>query len=329
VTTKARLLLRCLNQGAWGLLLLVWAIFTILNPAFGTVDNLTNLLIQSSSTILLATGMTFVLLTGGVDLSIGAIMLVSAAVLGKLAVAGVSLPVILLLVLLTAVGFGVINGFLIAVLDVIPFVATLATLSIGRGLGLWLTNTHAIHLPGIYLTLGSQRIGGVPVPIIVALVCAVCAQLLISGTPFGRYLLATGFRRITAERVGIPTRRVLFTTYCLSGLFAGIGALVSLTQLGSVSPTFGLNREFTSIAAAVIGGTSLSGGRGTVIPGAILGALLIQSIENGLVIMNADPYLYPLAASAVILSAVLLDGLRTRMIAELQRRPIFHDHATE
>lgn len=266
--------------------------------------------------------MTFVLLTAGVDLSVGAIMFVAAAVAGKLLLSGYSLPLSLFAMLATGLCFGMFNAILVTRLRIVAFIATLGTLYAGRGLGLWMTKTRAMNLPSGFLELGTERLFGVPLPIIVFCLVLVLAHLTLTRTPFGRQLYAVGSNLEAARKAGINTRRLLGSVYVICGLCAGIGCFLSLTQLGAVSPTFGTNREFAAIAAAVLGGTSLFGGRGSVFPGTVMGAVLIQSIENGLVIVNADPYLYPLVTSGIIFVAVLIDSSRRRLLEHLQPRKL-------
>jgi ribose transport system permease protein len=202
------------------------------------------------------------------------------------------------------------------------FIVTLATLYLWRGLGLWITETRAMNLPDSLLRLGTAKIVGVPMPVIVFLFVVAAAQVTLRRTPFGRQIYATGNDRETAEKAGIATGRVIAAVYVVCGGCAALGGLVSVAQLGAVSPTFGNQREFAAIAAAVLGGTSLFGGRGRVVPGTVLGAVLIQTVENGLVIVNADPYLYPLILSGIIFTAVFLDSLRHERLILLGRRPI-------
>ena len=159
-------------------------------------------------------------------------------------------------------------------------------------------------------------------PVLVFLAVLVLAHRVLRHTPFGRQLYAVGQDLERARKAGIRTGRILAVVYLVSGLCAAIGGMLSLAQLGAVSPTFGTNKEFSAIAAAVLGGTSLFGGRGQVFPGTVLGAVLMQSIENGLVILNADPYLYPLITSSIIFLAVLTDSLRNRVLASIHRRRI-------
>jgi len=320
------LLLRALNHVALLLFLAVLAAFGVLSPKFLTAANLTNLFVQSSSTAIVGIGMTFVLLTAGVDLSVGAIMFVAAAVAGKLVLGGAPLPVALLAILAVGIVYGAFNALLITRLRIIAFIATLGTLYIGRGLGLWITQTRAMNLPDSFLALGSAKWLGVPLPLWIFATVLAGAHLVLTRTPFGRQLYAVGNNPEAAKRAGLNTRRLLASVYVISGLCAAIGGILSLAQLGAVSPTFGTNREFSAIAAAVLGGTSLFGGRGAVFPGTVLGALLIQSVENGLVILNADPYLYPLVTSAIIFVAVLADAARNSWLERLGRRRIYHEH---
>ena len=322
---RRRWLIAALDRGVWALLLAVWAAFGLLSDDFLTASNLSNVLVQASSVTILTVGMTFVLLTAGVDLSVGSIMLLAAAAAGKLAVAGWPFSACLLAMVAAGLAAGLINAALITRLGVIPFVATLGTLYVGRGVGLWATETRAINLPPDFLAMGSARLLGVPLPIVLTAAVAAAGQLALSRTIFGQHVLAVGHDAAAAEKAGVATRRVLAAVYAIAGLSAALAASVSLGQLGAVSPTFGENREFTAIAAAVVGGTSLFGGRGSVFPGAVLGAVLIQSIDNGLNLLNADPYLYPIVVSGIIFAAVLLDGVRTSLLRRLQRRPIFTD----
>jgi ribose transport system permease protein len=262
------------------------------------------------------------LLTAGVDLSVGSVMFIAAAVAGKLMVSGVALPVALLGMIGTGLVCGAVNALLVTRLGIIAFIATIGTLYAGRGFGLWLTETRAMNLPDSFLQIGSMRLGAVALPLVVFALVLALAHLTLAHTPFGRQLYAVGNNLEAARKAGLNTRRLRASVYLISGFCAAVGSILSLSQLGAVSPTFGTNREFSAIAAAVLGGTSLFGGRGAVFPGTVLGAVLIQSVENQLVIVNADPYVYPLATSAVIFLAVLTDSARNGLQARLVRRKI-------
>ena len=286
--------------------------FGLQSPRFLDGRNLANIAAQSASTGVLAVGMTFVLLTAGIDLSVGAIMFVAAAIAGKMALGGQPVYLVIPTMLLIGAAFGSVNAFFITKLRVVAFIVTLATLFIGRGLSLWITETRAMNVPGIYLDIGSARIAGIPVPAWIFAGALIIGHLVVTRTPFGRQILAIGHDLECAKKAGIRTGRLLAMVYVISGVCAAVAAVISLGQLGAVSPKFGEQKEFAAIAAAVLGGTSLFGGRGSVIPGALLGTLLIQAIENGLVIINADPYIYPMVTSGIIFIAITLESLRNR-----------------
>jgi ribose transport system permease protein len=148
------------------------------------------------------------------------------------------------------------------------------------------------------------------VPAIVLAIVLVVSHVVLAHTPFGRHVYAVGHDKAAARRAGLPVGLVLFAVYAISGTLAALGGAVAIAQLGAVSPSFGREREFAAVSAAVLGGVSLFGGRGAVLPGVLLGAFLVQTVENGLVIVNADPYLYPLVMACVIFVAVLLDSVK-------------------
>jgi ribose transport system permease protein len=301
---------------------IVLLVFGVLSPVFFTPQNLLNILVQSSSTAIVAVGMTFVLLTAGVDLSVGAIMFVAAAIAGKLVLGGMPLSVAMAAILATGLALGALNAAMITGLRMMPFIVTLGVLYFGRGLALWITQTRAMNLPPSFLEIGTGKVLGVPLPIMIFGSVVAVAHLVLTRTPFGRQVYAVGFDQERARKAGVNTRATLASVYLICGFCAAVGGILSLAQLGAVSPTFGTNKEFAAIAAAVLGGTSLFGGRGNVFPGVVVGTVLIQSIENGLVVLNADPYLYPLITSGIIFLAVLTDSLRTGFLSQLNRRKI-------
>ncbi len=298
---------RLLTHAPLLLLVLTWTVLGILQPAFLSGESLLNLLRQSASPIVAATGMTVVLIIGGVDLSLGAAMFLAAALAGKMAAAGQPLFSCAIVMLAAGGTFGALNAAAVTRLRVPAFAVTLAMLFLGRGLALEITKTRAINLPEEFLDLGRPAVA-----ITVAAVTVILVQLLLSGTAAGRHLYAFGQNPDAVKNSGISPTRLTFLAFIVCGVCAGLAALLTLGQLGTVSPKFGETREFTAIAAAALGGSSLFGGRGSVFPGTVAGALLMQSIESGLVMLNANPYAYPMWISAVLLAAVLLDSLRTR-----------------
>jgi ribose transport system permease protein len=319
---KSRGLLLLLNNAPLVLFALVLGVFGSLSDRFLDLQNLRNILVQSSALALVATGMTFVLLTAGVDLSAGSVMFIAVAVGGKLIFEGQPLWLGFAWGLVMGALLGCVNAWFITRLRVVPFIATLALLFVGRGFGLWYTKTRAMNLPLAVTSLGTQQFLGVPLPLWVMGSVVVAAHFVLTRTAFGIQVYAVGSDPEAARKAGIHVERILFAVYVICGFCAALSGLVALTQTGAVSPSFGQQREFSAIAAAVLGGTSLFGGRGRVLPGTLLGAVLIQTVENGLVIINADPYLHPLVTSAIIFVAVLLDATRSGVLARLMRRRI-------
>jgi ribose transport system permease protein len=313
--------LRALGNGAL-IFVVVFAVFGSLSPHFLETANIVNIVTQSSSIAIVAIGMTCTLLTAGIDLSVGSTMFVAAAVAGKMLLAGMSTAAAVAAALAVGLGFGLLNAVLIAYLSMQPFIATLGTLFLGRGLALWITETRAMNLPEGFVKLGSERILGIPFPIFILAFVMLAVHLLLSRTSLGRQIYAVGNSVQVARKAGINIRLVLASTYVICGVCAAIGGLVTLTLLGTVSQTFGAQREFAAVSAAVLGGTSLFGGRGKVFPGTAIGAVLIQTVENGLVMVNADPYLYPLVSAVVIFSTVLVDSVRHGAFLTLSRRKI-------
>jgi ribose transport system permease protein len=312
-------LLRLIPVALLGVLI---AVFSTLSPRFLEAQNALNILVQSSSIAIAATGMTFVLLTGGIDLSQGSAMYLSGAIAGKILLDGGPLPVAMAAALLVGTLCGGFNALAVVRFRMLPFIVTLATLYAFRGIGLGLTQTRAMNLPESILALGSGRLLGIPVPLWILAAVAVTAEVTLRRTRYGRQVYACGYNVEYARRAGVRTGVVVASVYAISGFCAALGGIVSLAQLGAVSPTFGNQREFAAIAAAVLGGTSLFGGRGSVVPGALLGAVLIQTVESGLVIVNADPYLYPMVLAGVIFLAALLDGIRKTIQNRLETRKI-------
>jgi ribose transport system permease protein len=312
-----------LNQAPLVMFVAVLMIFGLLAEAFRQPENAMNILIQTSSMGILAVGMTFVLLTAGVDLSVGSIMFVAAALGGKLILSGWSFAAVLATMILVGGLYGALNAVFVTRLAIMAFIVTLATRFFGRGLGLRITETRAMNLPESFYELGTARILGVPMPILLFVLVVLAAHVVLTRTPFGRQIYAVGADPEAARKAGIPTRTVLFSVYLISGLCAAVASVVALSQAPAVSPSFGQGSEFMAIAAAVLGGTSLFGGRGAVFPGTVLGAVLIQTIHNGLNILNVNPYLYPLITGGIIFIAVLIDSLRNGLLERLGRRKIF------
>ncbi|MDW6022906.1 ABC transporter permease [Mesorhizobium sp. BAC0120] len=318
-----------LEGRAFFALILIVAVFSFLSPNYFTTSNF---LIMSSHVAIygiLAIGMLLVVLNGGIDLSVGSVLALSGVIAGFL-MQGVELPmfgVILyppvwaVVVLTCAVGavLGALNGVLVAWFKVPAFVATLGVMYVARGIALLMTNgltfNNLAGRPELGNTgfnwLGFNRLFGVPISVIVLAAIAVLAGLMLSRSAFGRWLYASGGNERAADLSGVPVNRVKITVYTLSGILSAIAGLVLASQLTSAGPTAGFTYELTAIAAVVIGGAALTGGRGTV-RGTMLGAFVIGFLSDGLVIIGVSSYWQTVFTGTVIVLAVLLNSIRYR-----------------
>ncbi len=327
-TTRAdRLQLLALQNAPILLFAAIFAYFGLRRSNFFSGTTLELIASQAAVTGILAVGMTFVLLTAGIDLSVGATMYVCAIAIGVTSPIG---PHGLLLSLLVCGAVGVVvggvNSFFITRLGVVAFVVTLATQFVWRGLATAHSKSETFYFPQSILDIGPARLDtpvwDIPVPIIAFAAVVAVAHLVLTRTPFGRQIYAVVNNVEAAKKAGIATRRVLAAVYVLCGLCAGIAALIAAGQLNVAAPDFGRGREFDAISAAVLGGTSLFGGRGNVFPGTVVGALLFQMIAVGLVFTGVDIYMQPVVTAGIIFLAVFLDGLRNARLAKLERRYI-------
>ena len=294
-------------------LLVVVALISFSTPYFLTTDNLMGVFRSFSLIAIMSIGMVMVIITGGIDLSVGSVMGLSSLVTALGFQSSLPTPVCILGGLVTGLLFGLFNGVLITVVRLPPFIATLGSLSIGRGLMYIIT--HGVPLtpdtPDSFAEIGQGYVGLVPVPVVVMLVMTVVFSLLMRKTRFGRHVYATGGNEQAARLSGVKTARVKLLVYMLSGLIAAIAGVISFSRFLSAEPASGFGAELDVIAAAAIGGASLSGGVGSV-EGAIIGAALAGIIANGVVLMNIDTYAQQAITGAVILIAVSLDVWRNR-----------------
>ena len=293
--------------------------FSVAAPGFFSVIGLRSVALFASEPLLLAVAETFVIISGGIDLSVGAVLgftgVVGALVMRSVWVSSHSLGLSVLVATVVAVGIGTalgaISGTLIAKLRVPPFVVTLGMLGICRGMTFVLTSGQAIiGLPEALGAIGNfSLLGFLPVTTLVAILIIGAASVCLSRTPMGRYIFAIGGNRQAAVRAGVPVTRYTIAIYATSGFLAGWAGLMILARFATGSPLAGQNSELNAIAAAVIGGTSLNGGIGSV-GGAVAGALIIVVLLVGLVIMNVQPYWQMAAVGGILILAVFFDNLR-------------------
>ena len=292
------------------LALIVLIIFvTILNPGFVSPNNLLNLLRQVSTNALIAFGMTFVILTGGIDLSVGSTLALSSALMAGSIVAG--LDPFLAMVLAVVVGglLGGFNGLLITKGKMAPFIATLATMTIFRGATLVFTDGNPITGIGdsfIFKFVGRGYLFGIPVPVILMAICFIILYILLHKMTFGRKTFAIGGNEKAAFIAGIKSDRIKIAIYAISGMMASIAGIIITSRLNSAQPTAGQSYEMDAIASVVLGGTSLSGGRGRIV-GTLIGALIMGTLNNGLNLLGVSSFYQQIVKGIVIIIAVLLD----------------------
>ena len=281
---------------------------------FMTWRNWMDILRQTSINGILAVGMTYVILTRGIDLSVGSILAFSGLCSAMVAVQGYGLLAALSAGMFAGAVMGALNGFMVANLSIPPFVATLGMLSVGRGLTFILNDGSPVtDLPEAYLALGTGKLGPIGMPIVIFAIVALFFWLVLKYTTYGRYVYAVGGNEKSARTSGIGVRKVTFSVYVISGLLAGLAGIVLSARTTSALPQAGVSYELDAIAAVVIGGTSLSGGTGSIV-GTLFGALLIGVINNGLNLLGVSSYYQQVAKGLILVSAVLIDGSRKRRV---------------
>jgi ribose/xylose/arabinose/galactoside ABC-type transport system permease subunit len=271
---------------------------------FFSTANLWNVLVQASVAGTIAVGMTFVIATGGIDLAVGSVM-AAAAIVGGHYFASAGAAAFMLATVVAAVVLGAISGIAVAWLRIVPFVATLAMLAASRGIAHLISHQTPVALYGLdaLTRIGSQRVLGVPIPAIVFLVVVALGWLVLNRTRYGRYVIAVGGNREAARIAGIRVRPIVFSVYAVVGLCTGIASVLQTGQLASASPVVGLGLELDAIAAVVIGGTSLAGGRCTMI-GTFFGVITFALVFNLLTLENVESQIQQILRGVIILGAV-------------------------
>lgn len=287
--------------------LILCVVITFITPRFLTISNLRNVLTQVSVNAIIAIGMTFVILNNGIDLSVGSILAISGAVAAYLMKSTNNIVLAIVVAIAIGTGIGLINGFLITKGKLQAFIATLATMTIFRGVTYVFTNGNPISgLDTNFTFLANNKVIGIPLPVVFMIVILAIAFYFLNETRFGRYVYALGGSEDSARLSGIATSKIRTIVYGISGFTAAISAIIVTSRIGSASPNAGTGFELDAIAAVVLGGTSLSGGEGSII-GTIIGAIIIGVLNNGLNLMNVNPFYQSIVKGAVILLAVLLD----------------------
>lgn len=294
--------------GLLGLGLVLW----ILTPHFLTVSNLLNVAQQTAINAIIAVGLTYVIITAGIDLSVGSLAALAGVVVASLLQRGVPVPVAIAAGLATGFAGGLVNGLLITQGRLPPFIATLGMMSVARGAALLYTDGRPISgFSDGFRWLATGTIGPLPVPVVLMGVVYVVAHLVLRWTRFGRYLFAIGGNEEAALLSGVPVRFHKTMVYGVCGLLSGLAAVVLTARLNSAQPIAGINYELDAIAAAVIGGTSLMGGQGSAF-GTLIGALIMGVLRNGLNLLGVSSFVQQLVIGTVIILAVLTDTLVKR-----------------
>lgn len=310
-----------LSYGFYIVLGLILAGYSVARPSFFALTSLMDVLHAASPLMILASGLSLVIISRQIDISVGSIAFLSAGA-GVLLMMRLDLPPASTFLVIAAVGaaLGALNGLVVVVLRLNPLITTLSTMLALRGIALQLTNARVIGLPEGMQTLGNATLGPVYVDTIIALAILIIVHGLHTRTPFGRHITAIGNGPEAAQRVGVRVRQITFLAFMLSGLLASVGGFFSMAQVGALTSRLGLGLEFTAIAVIIIGGISLFGGEGRIIPGLIMGAAALVVIENGLVYIGASPFAYPLVRGGLIFIAMYADSLKSLLQAPVRRR---------
>ena len=288
-------------------LVLLCIVITKVTPTFLSVSNITNVFTQVSVNAIIAIGMTFVILTGGIDLSVGSTLAISGAVGASIVKSTGNVFLAIIVAAVIGIAVGLINGLLVSKGKLQAFIVTLATMTIFRGATLVFTDgTPISKLPEAFVKIGNGKLGFMPIPVIITIIIAIIAVYALSQTRFGRYLYALGGNEEASRLSGINTDKIKTLVYVVSGFASAIAGVIITSRIGSASPNAGTGFELDAIAAVVIGGTSLAGGEGTI-TGTLIGALIIGVLNNGLNLMNVSPFYQSIVKGLVILIAVLLD----------------------
>jgi len=305
----------------FGTLILLIAGLSALKPdAFLTAENFFNVLSRSSVNGIIAMGMTAIIISGGIDLSVGSMMALCGMVAGLIMTKVHGVPPVPLMWLGTLAGIGtglvcgLLNGGLITRLNLPPFIVTLGTMSAFRGISYVMNDGMMFDVP-TYKWLGQATIAGVPVNVLICLFIVLLAFFILRYMPLGRYTYAIGSNRQAAYHAGVNVNRSLLLIYTITGVFIGLAAMIATSRTVSAQPTAGLSLELDIIAAVVIGGASLSGGRGTVV-GTVIGTLLISFLRNGLTLLGISSDIQLVVIGAIIIGAVAIDQMARTRAAE-------------
>ena len=323
-TLKSRLL----QLGVIIALFMLWIALSIITPHFLQLNNLVNLLLQVSTNTIIGIGMTLVILTGGIDLSVGSVVAVCATTLallhkyfssldlnsGMYVLLAIVVPIFVSLLIGTLLGFA--NGALVAYGKLPPFIMTFGMMSVARGLAYVLTRSQTISgFSNEIRYLGNTRFFNIPLPIFISIFLVIVVSAVLKYTKFGRYVYAFGGNSEALLLSGVDAKRIQVAVYVICSLIAGFSAIITVGKFNVAAPVTGMGYELEAIGAVIVGGTSVNGGRGTVF-GTFIGALLIGTMRNGLNLLNVDSSVQPVVIGLVVIFAVLLDKYSKSKLVE-------------
>ncbi|MEN3183529.1 MAG: ABC transporter permease [Atribacterota bacterium] len=299
-------------------LVVLFGVFSITTPKFFTLQNVITVALQTSTLAFMGIGVTYVIITGGIDLSIGSVLALSGVIAGLASRAGVSVWVSFLLGLIVGIGCGIVNGFLVTAFDLPPFIATLGMMQIARGIALQITGARAVAgLPAAFGILGNgalwrtENFPGIPYPVVIMIAIALVFDFVLRRHRIGRFIYAVGSNEEAARLSGINVNRTKIIAYIVSGTLAGLTGIVVMSRIVTAQPNAGVAYELDAIATAVIGGTSLMGGSGTI-SGTMIGAFIVGILRNGLNMRGVSYFIQQIIIGLVIVAAVTADRLQKR-----------------
>jgi ribose/xylose/arabinose/galactoside ABC-type transport system permease subunit len=307
------------RSGVYMFFLALVIFFALSNPNFLTINNFWLIIQQAAPLGIAVVGMVFVMVVSGIDISVGSSMYFTAVVIIMtikhdiiplaLIEHGVGYIPVYLLAIIIGAAIGLINGFFVYELKMQPFIVTLSIGSILRGLGYIICNSQVQHIPQLSSFSNSRILFNIPTVFVLFAIIAVFFDMLLRRNPFGKHILAIGNSVKSAQIAGIRIGQKTIVCYIICGILTAVSGVLQAGQIGSVPLRFADGNEFIVISAAVLGGTSLFGGKGTIVPGAVIGIFLITVILNGLAMVNASPYVYTIVRAAIIFLAVMLDSI--------------------
>lgn len=293
--------------GLLAVVLIIVVFMSFATDTFMTTNNITNILRQISINGVLAVGMTFVILTGGIDLSVGSLVAVTSVICGSLLENGMNTMIVIVIGVGAAMILGLLNGYLVSYVGFQPFIATLATMSVCRGFSMVYSDGKPYLIKDkAFLFIGQGKIGQIPMLVIILFVVCIIALIILETTTFGRYVFAIGGNKNAAKLSGVKTQKMEMFVYLISGLCCGIVGLMLSARISSGQPTAGEGYELDAIASVAIGGTSMSGGMGSL-RGTILGFLIIGLISNSMTMLGIDSFYQDIVKGLIIILAVFLD----------------------